>query len=292
MKLIKYGFGILLSVLLVSCASKWPEYTVTNEDVSWESSGTTYGLSADETPITITIQRGIATEAVSVPFTFNDTEGVYTVSASKVDFAVGEYSKTITLSYDYSTLTPGTEYTFTLAFDKSLAGDGSFYEFNGNGMMALQYEDYLTGTYPYTYAYGGGLHIWRMGAFLEELDGTEVKLELAKGTDNYYRVTCFNGMTLEFKSMGDGTIDVAKYTGYNESISQMYSGGEFAIYHKIGGVQYIFDCMGPYSFWEDDSGDLTRVKIQAGDRFFLYAWTAQGGSWMNGGYALYHVLQF
>ena len=121
MKLIKYGFGLLLSVLFVtSCATKFPEYKVVNEDVSWEMGAFGFGMDEAETPIVITIQRGVATEALEVPITLTDEYGVYTVSTSKVSFAAGEYSKQVTLTYDYSALTPGVEYIFKLSFNDNL----------------------------------------------------------------------------------------------------------------------------------------------------------------------------
>ena len=294
MKLIKYGFGLLLSVLLVtSCATKFPEYKVVNEDVSWESDGTTYSLSADETPITITIQRGVATEPVSVPFTLTDDYGVYTPSATKVDFAAGEYSKTITLSYNYSDLTPGTEYKFTLSFNDQLAGAGCFSEFAGNGMMALEYEDYLDGYYAITYAYGP-FRVLREGAFVEELDDTPIKLQLAKGTTEYYKLIFLNKQVeLEFKAVceDEGNIEVKKYTGYNTGLRAL-TGGEFAFYYNGSDGQYYFDFAPGYSDLENDSGYLSTPVISAGDQLWLYSWMQLNGSWINSAYAYYHVIVF
>lgn len=294
MKLIKYGFGLVLSVLLVtSCATKFPDYKVVNEDVSWESSGQVYSLAPTEEPIVIKIQRGVADQAISVPFTLTDPEGVFTPSATKVDFAVGEYTKTISLAYSYSSLVPGTEYNFNLAFADNLAGDGCFSEFDGMGMMALEYEDYLDADYYYTYAYGPG-RIYRMGPFLESLDGTPVSIKKAKGTNNYYKLTFLDGqVSIEFKAVceEDGNISISKYSGYNDNLNAI-AGGEYTFnYNNSDGV-YLFEMQPAYCDLENDSGYLETPVIQAGDQLWIYTWIALNNAWINGGYGFYHVIIF
>jgi hypothetical protein len=281
MKLIKYGFGLLLSVLLVSCASKWPEYTVVTEDVSWESDGDTYSLDAEETPITISLQRGIANEAISVPITLNDKYGAFTLSTSKVDFAVGEYKKTITLTYDYSTLVPGTDYTFTLEFDKGLADAGCYYAFNGNGMMQLIYEDYKTGTYDY-YVYKSGSWIYEDGCILPEFADTKAKLERAKGTTAYYRLTIYGDLVVEFKTDGEGSIIVKKYSGYNEPISYNSSNNRFTAYWGEGNMYY-FQCLLDYSgLYVDDSAMeyITSEEIQSGNDIEITGWLKKSDAYV------------
>lgn len=228
MKIFKYGLGLLLSVMLLSsCESKWPYYTTTNEDVTWELSSKTYSLQAEETPIEITIQRGVATEALSVPITLTDPHNVYTVNTNTVNFAAGEYKKTIVITYSYAALTPGTEYTFDLSFNNSLAGPGSFSTMKGNGMMKLQYEDWSTAT-PYVFWYvdlNAMAFTYRMGSINEECDATTFKVQLAKGTTSYFKIIAFDSpggtpAEVEFKDNGDGSITLDKYAGYNETATK------------------------------------------------------------------------
>ena len=287
MKLIKYGFGLLLSALLItSCASKWPSYTVTNEDVSFESEGTTFSLSAAETPLTIKIVRGVATEAISVPLTLNDDHGVYTLGASKVDFAAGEYSKTVSLTYDYSLLAPGTEYTFTLSLPQSMAGDGCYYEFAGNGMMQLEYENYKDVEYEVLYYVNTALMAWaiRVGSVDEYLDATKAYLQLAKMTENYYKIVLFDETCpVEFKNNGDETISVAKYTGYNEPITVNSSTGRFVMTASAGGHTYTFT-MRIANCGVLGSG---AVKIASGDEIEFEGWIQRDGSYYPNAYNTY-----
>ena len=287
MKLIKYGFGLLLSVLLVtSCASKWPEYKVVNEDVSWEAEGNTFSLDADQTPIVVNVVRGVATEAVSVPVTLTDDYGVYTISASKVDFAAGEYRKSITLTYDYSTLTPGTEYTFTLALPESMAGAGCYFEYAGNGMMQLEYEDYLDIDYEvFWYVNLSAMAFtYRIGSVDEYLDATTAYLQKAKNTENYYKLVLFDETAkVEFKNNGDETISVAKYTGYNEPITVNTSSGRFVFTASAGGHTYTFtmriaNC-GVYGGSEP--------LIHADEEIELEGWIQRDGSYYPNSYNTY-----
>ena len=290
MKSLKYILGLALSVLLVtSCASKWPYYTVTNDDVTFEISGNTYSLNADETPIVIKIQRGVANEAVSIPLTLVDDYGIYNLSTSKVDFAAGEYVKTVTLSYTYTGLIPGTEYTFTLKFPESQAGAGCFYEFDGNGMMQLEYEDYKTVEYEvFWYVDLSAMAFtYRVGSLNDDCDATDVKLMRAKNTKNYYKFCVFgvggNFTELEFKNNGDESISVAKYAGYNENVTVNTSTNRAVYNASVAGSTYSFttrvaNC-GVYG-----SGN---VEIQSGDEIEMEGWIQRDGSYWPNSYNTY-----
>jgi len=285
MKLIKYGFGLLLSVLFVtSCETKFPEYKLVNEDVSWESEGVGFGMDEAETPVVVTIQRGDASEALNVPITLTDEEGVYTISTTNVSFAAGEYSKTVTLSYDYSSLVPGTEYIFTLSFDEGLAGAGCFSTYTGNGKMLLQYEDYATGYYSGRWEVNLSImaFAWVNGPLIEDLDSDEWTLQRAKGTTAYYKMILYDDLCpLEFKNPGDGTVVFDKYTGYNDFVSK-YSGGQadYTFTHK--GNVYLFQTRIGNSEISCSDEELT-----SGDYIELEGWAAKNGSWLGGGYNMY-----
>lgn len=285
MKLIKYGFGLLLSVLFVtSCATKFPEYKVVNEDVSWEMGAFGFGMDEAETPIVINIQRGVATEALEVPITLTDEYGVYTVSTSKVSFAAGEYSKQVTLTYDYSALTPGVEYIFKLSFNDNLAGAGCFSSIEGNGKMLLQYEDYQTGLYSGSWQVdlNAMAFKWVDGPIIPDLDSDEWTLQRAKGTTAYYKMVLYDGLaSIEFKNIGDGTMLVDKYPGYND----------FATRWSAGRLEWAFNLKGNnYSFTTrvaNSEVSCSGEDLVSGDYIELEGWTYKNGGNLVNQYNMY-----
>lgn len=285
MKLIKYGFGLLLSVLFVtSCATKFPEYKVVNEDVSWQTDAFGFGMDADETPITIQIQRGVATEALEVPITLTDEYGVYTLSTSKVSFAAGEYSKTITLSYDYSALSPGVEYIFQLSFNENLAGAGCFSTVEGNGKMLLEYEDYMTGWYSGRYEVNTAIMAfqWIDGPYVSDLDSDEWQLLRAKETKNYYRMVLYDGLAyIEFKNPGDGSIACDKYAGYNDFASK-WSAQELDWDFTHKGNAYHQETR-----MNRSEISCSGEELQSGDYIELEGWNSKNSVWFSGGYNMY-----
>ena len=285
MKLIKYGFGLLLSVLLVtSCASKWPTYTVTNEDVSWETDALGFGMDEAETPVVVQIQRGVANEALEVPISLKDEYGVYTLSASKVNFAAGEYVKTITLTYDYSKLTPGVEYIFELSFNDALAGAGSYSTCEGNGKMLLQYEDYMTGWYSGRWEVDLSImaFAWVDGPIITDLDDDTWILQRAKGTKAYYKMILWDELAeIEIKNPGDGSLVFDKYSGYNDFVSK-WSGGQFDWSFTHKGNAYVFQTRASRC-----EISCSGEELKSGDYIELEGWTAKNGSWLGGGYNMY-----
>lgn len=248
MKIFKYGLGLLLSVMLLSsCETKWPTYTTTNEDVTWELSSKTYSLQANETPIEINIQRGVATEALTVPITLTDPHNVYTLSTNNVSFAAGEFKKTITLTYSYAALVPGTEYTFDLNFNKNLAGPACYSTMSGNGMMQLEYEDYSTLS-PYAFYYvNATATAWdiRAGSLDENWDACKFIVQRAKGTTAYFKLVLKEGSTtaceIEFKDNGDESISMDKYAGYNEWATAWNASTRRLTYNAyVGGSTFFF----------------------------------------------------
>lgn len=285
MKLIKYGFGLLLSVLIVtSCASKWPEYKVVNEDVSFANEGAGFGMDEAETPVIVKIQRGVANEALEVPITLTDEHGVYTVTPSKVSFAAGEFEKTVTVNYDYSKLEPGIEYIFVLSFNDALAGHGCFSSYEGNGKMLLQYDDYQTGWYSGRWEVNTAVMAfqWVDGPFIDDLDDDTWTLQRAKGTTAYYKMVLYDeNMFFEFKNPGDGTLVFDKYPGYNDFVEK-YSGGEADMSFTHKGNAYVFQQRPARCEIYCSSEDLT-----SGDCVELEGWVSKNGKWFGGGYNTY-----
>ncbi|MBO4692492.1 MAG: hypothetical protein J5604_06920 [Bacteroidales bacterium] len=248
MKIFKYGLGLLLSVMLLSsCESKWPYFTPTNEDVTWELSEKTYSLQANETPIEITIQRGVATEALTVPITLTDPHNVYKVSTNSVNFAAGEFKKTITLTYNYAALTPGVEYTFDLTFSQAMAGPACSNVMKGNGMMELVYEDDCE-FYPDVFWFVNATataFTYRIGSLDENWDACKFMVQKAKGTTSYYKLVLKEGSTtaceVEFKYNGDETITIDKYSGYNEWANAWNASTRRLNYYAyVGGSAFYF----------------------------------------------------
>ena len=248
MKIFKYGLGLLLSVMLLSsCESKWPYFTPTNEDVTWELSEKTYSLQANETTIEITIQRGVATEALTVPITLTDPHNVYKVSTNSVNFAAGEFKKTITLTYNYAALTPGVEYTFDLTFSQAMAGPACSNVMKGNGMMELVYEDDCE-FYPDVFWFVNATataFTYRIGSLDENWDACKFMVQKAKGTTSYYKLVLKEGSTtaceVEFKYNGDETITIDKYSGYNEWANAWNASTRRLNYYAyVGGSAFYF----------------------------------------------------
>ncbi len=285
MKLVKYGFGLLLSVLFVtSCATKFPDYKLVNEDVSWETNALGFGMDEDETPVVIKIQRGIANEALEVPITLTDENGVYKISTTKVTFAPGEFEKTVTLSYDYSTLVPGTEYIFKLSFNDAMAGHGCFSTVEGNGKMLLEYEDYMDGWYSGRYEVDLSVmsFVHLDGPIVSDLDSDTWKLMRAKGTTAYYKMVIYDEKAyLEFKNPGDGAFVMDKYSGYNDFVSK-FSGGQ---------ADYDFTHKGNAYHFETRTGRSEIIcsgeELASGDYIELEGWVSKNGKWFSGGYNCY-----
>lgn len=283
MKIFKYGLGLLLSVMLISsCESKWPYFTPTNEDVTWELSEKTYSLQANETPIEITIQRGVAKDALAVPITLTDPHNVYNVSTNVVNFAAGEYKKTITITYSYAALEPGIEYTFDLSFSNAMAGPACVSTMKGNGMMQLEYEDYTTLS-PYAFYYvNATATAWdvRPGSLNDDWDACTFIVQKAKGTTSYYKLVLMEpsetdpSCEVEFKANGDESITIDKYAGYNEwATGWTASTRRLNYYAYVGGSAFYFTLRA-----DNCSADMTKG---AGYVEFEGWLQKDGGYWPN-----------
>ena len=102
-----------------SCQQEEFFYTPENACVSFQNAPSlAYELNGD--PITVKVMRGISNTEETVNINFNADE-IYSIDATSVKFAVGETSKTVTISYETEGLKAFTEYAFELSFDKNLA---------------------------------------------------------------------------------------------------------------------------------------------------------------------------
>ncbi|MCI1719554.1 MAG: hypothetical protein LKM37_00760 [Bacteroidales bacterium] len=180
--------AVLLSVgmIMTSCSTDWPSYSPTSGDVTFQASSGSFSLSG--TPVTVTLQRGTASAAESVPVTLTDTNNVFTMVSKTADFAAGSYTADVQLSYTSSALTPGDTYAFSLAIDSKVAAPGAIAtKFDGTAMLPFTWEDY--GTISWT---AGIARSYNGNASLV----TSYKLQKAKYTTAYYRVVnAFGGTT-------------------------------------------------------------------------------------------------
>ena len=284
MKFFRYGFGLVLSViLLASCATKFPKYTPTNEDVSWEMGSSTFPLSADEAPLVISLIRGNAKEALSVPVTLDADATIFSISETTVNFAVGEYEKQVALSYDYSKLVPGSIYNITLSFPAATAGPGGWYELKAECLMELEYEDYKTlSNLQYVYSPSSGVWNYVKGCAFSDFEGAKGKLEKAKGTSNYYRFTVFDGLVYQFKTDGTGYLVIDKYPGYNDRVTLLSSGRTNSNW-SIGGDAYYFQNLwGKYCAVYTDTSTSALMKeneIKSGHVIEFSGWFQKNGKY-------------
>lgn len=191
---------LFTGLFLASCSTKWEYYNPSN-DISFSTDGAIVSLTG--TPITVTVQRGNADKAITVPFNLRDTSGVFALAASSVDFAAGEYKKTVQILYKVADLVPANNYRFTVSLaDKNMAGAGSFSAYGVVASLPLTYKPY--GTVSITS--GSLLALMNTStAFVEDY-----ALYKADYTTNYYKIikAFDSSVDLELKVGSDGAVEV------------------------------------------------------------------------------------
>ena len=258
--------------------------TVRYPDLSWEYETIEGGLVYTEAPIVIKIQRNLAHKALEVPIIFTDADNVFTVSTDTVKFAVGEFEKSVSVSYTYLDLDISKDYSFSLSFADSLAGPGRYSSFTFSGARILEYEDYLEGSYSGRWQVNASITAfeWVDGPIIDNLDSDTWILQKAKGNDEYYKMIIWDGLAeIEFRNPGDGSFAFNKTSKYNTWI-QKWSGSQFdwTINHK--GATYLFQTR--TSKCEIScSGKL----LKSGDYIELEGWVAKDGVWQGNGYNMY-----
>ena len=188
-------------------------------DLSWEYEMIDCDFVYTEEPLVIKIQRKLANKALEVPITFTDENNLFTVSIDTVKFAVGEFEKSVSISYTFLSLELGKDYSVSLAFADSLAGPGRYSNATLKGHRVLEYENYMSGTYQRFWYVNASITGWDWvdGACIPNLESTTIILQRAKGTTDYYKLILFDGKAaIEFQDNGDETITFRKFTGYND----------------------------------------------------------------------------
>lgn len=188
MKLLSVVGALAVVFALTSCNQDLMEatYTPDNNNVTFEVSSTSVSLEGQ--PIVVKINRGVAKEAISIPLTLTDAHGVYTLNKKSADFAAGEYSTEVTLTYNVEDLKPVVNYAFTLSFNEADMALSGTNKITGNCQMPLVYKDWGT-----IIAYKGTLF-----QFFAAAD-KEYKIQLAENTKNYFKIVNFMGGGVDFE---------------------------------------------------------------------------------------------
>lgn len=226
-KLLSFVAAIALVFSMTSCNQELMETTFTpdNNDVTFSVSSAKYSLEGE--PLVVTLQRGVAKEAINVNLTLEDSHGVYTLSTNSVSFAAGEYTKQVSLSYELSSLKPVVDYAFSLSFDAKDMAPAGYNKFTGSAQMPLEYEEAGQVNVNGNYLAPGIMH----------------KLYIAKYTNNYYMVENVfgSGINMEFNIVnGNVNLTAPAFSGISGLLSK---GFRFPSQVDIG--------LGPVTFWFD-----------------------------------------
>lgn len=206
-KVLSFVAAFVLVFSMSSCNQDLMEakYSPVNNDVTFEMSSTTFSLEGQA--LVVKINRGVAKEAISIPLSLTDANGVYTLSKNSADFAAGEYTTEVSLTYNIEDLKPIVNYAFTLSFneqDMALAGTNKI---TANCQMPLVYRDW--GVLSSSTLYIGSLLSAEQRSY---------KVQLADYTNNYFKIIGFYGgeTDLEFNIQdGCGVITVPGVSYYS-----------------------------------------------------------------------------
>lgn len=181
-------------IALVSCEHTLDStYIPDNENITFSAASGKYSLEGQD--LVVKLQRGVLDAQATVKLELKDENGVYTLENETVTFPAGEAYATAVLKYDLADLAPAVDYEFELSFagaDTSKVAAAGVAIFKASALMPLEYEDYGEITFVYsTYAAG----------YSQYQKDYVCKLQLAKYTNNYYRIVGAHGGpdNLDFK---------------------------------------------------------------------------------------------
>ena len=198
MKLLSVVGALAVVFAITSCNQDMMEktYTPDNYNVTFETSSTSYSLEGQA--LVVKINRGVANEAISVPLTLSDPNGVYSLNKSTADFAEGEYTTEVEVTYNVGSLQPVVNYAFTISFNEAYMAASGANKMTASCQMPLAYKDWGTLS-----AYSGTL--FQFFAAEDKL----YNIQLAEYTNNYFKVENFLGSdkALEF-NITDGKVIV------------------------------------------------------------------------------------
>lgn len=263
MKLLSVVGALAVVFALTSCNQDLMEatYTPDNNNVTFEVSSTSVSLEGQ--PIVVKINRGVAKEAISIPLTLTDAHGVYTINKKSADFAAGEYTTEVTLTYNVEDLKPVVNYTFTLSFNEADMAVSGTNKITANCQMPLVYKDWGT--------------ISAHAVYVKSLLSTEKrtwKLQLADYTNNYFKIVgLYGGETdLEFNIQnGSGVITAPTPSYYSALGSYPLAKIVTGAIHPTYGVMTAWLDMDPaYTLFGglNDEGTLQLGSIMECDVFY------------------------
>ncbi len=263
MKLLSVVGALAVVFALTSCNQDLMEatYTPDNNNVTFEESTATYSLEGQ--PIVVKINRGIANEAISIPLTLTDAHGVYTMNKTSADFAAGEYTTEVQLTYNVEDLKPVVNYAFTLSFneaDKALTGANKV---TASCQMPLVYKDW--GVMTGTALYAGSLMTAEQKSW---------KIQLADYTNNYFKIVGMYGSEtdLEFNIQEGAGVITAPAASYYSSLGA-YPLAKFvtaAIHPSYGAMSAWIDMDPAYVLFGNlsEEGTLQLGSIMQCDVFY------------------------
>lgn len=197
-KILNIALAVIAGIAFAACGRNSIDmYTVTNEDVSFELSTANLKVSGDD--ITVTLVRGVADNALSVPVRITDASGIFSLDKSSAEFAAGSYKTTINIVYDMASVQAGNAYKIELSFDEKLAGPGCNKAYTATIMPVLTYRDCGEITWNYGLAFNNFVRVPQT-----------YTLQKADFTKNYYKIlNCFGGgVDLEFNIYYDADYDL------------------------------------------------------------------------------------
>lgn len=207
MKLLSVVGALAVVFALTSCNQDMMEttYTPDNNNVTFEMSTASFNLEGQ--PIVIKINRGVANDAISIPLTLTDPTGTFTINKNSADFAAGEFSTEVQLSYNLEDLKPIVNYPFTLSFNEADMAISGSSRLSANCQMPLVYKDWGKVS-----AYAGSFFGYVPA---EKRTWT---IQLADFTSNYFKIKGFFGgeEDIEFNIQnGKGVITAPGISYYN-----------------------------------------------------------------------------
>lgn len=262
MKLLSVLGALAVVFTITSCNQDMMEatYTPDNHNVTFEVSSTSYSLEGQD--LVVKINRGIAKEAISVPLTLSDPNGVYSISKASADFAEGEYTTEVKLSYNVENLKPVVNYSFTLSFNDAYKAASGTSKLTASCQMPLVYKDWGTMS-PYS--------VYITSLLSEEQKNW--KIQLADYTNNYFKIVGMYGgeNDLEFNIQNGQAYITSPAPSYYSSLgayplAKMVTG---AIHPSYGVMTAWLDMDPAYSaFGYLQDGTLAEGSIMQMDVFY------------------------
>ena len=262
MKLLSVVGALAVVFTITSCNQDMMEatYSPDNNNVTFEASTTSYSLEGQA--LVVKINRGIAKEAISIPLTLTDANGIYTMDKKSADFAEGQYTTEVKLTYNVEELKPVVNYAFTLTFNEADKAASGTNKITASCQMPLVYKDWGTMS-PYS-------------VYITSLLSAEQKnwkIQLADYTNNYFKIVGMYGgeNDLEFNIQNGQAYITSPAPSYYSSLgayplAKMVTG---AIHPSYGVMTAWLDMDPAYSaFGYLQDGTLAEGSIMQMDVFY------------------------